>query len=48
VDGIFGSQTDGAVRGFQQALSVDFPSVAVDGMVGPVTCGRWSAGGLAG
>jgi peptidoglycan hydrolase-like protein with peptidoglycan-binding domain len=37
VDGIFGPTTDAAVRGFQQALSLDIPSVAVDGIVGPVT-----------
>jgi peptidoglycan hydrolase-like protein with peptidoglycan-binding domain len=40
VDGIFGLQTDAAVRGFQQALHQDIPSVAVDGIVGPVT---WQA-----
>ena len=37
VDGIFGPQTDGAMRGFQQAISLDVPSVAVDGIGGPVT-----------
>jgi len=37
VDGIFGPKTDAAVRGFQQALHQDIPSVAVDGIVGPVT-----------
>ena len=37
VDGIFGPKTDAAVRGFQQALHTDIPSVAVDGIVGPVT-----------
>ncbi|HSP38546.1 MAG TPA: peptidoglycan-binding protein [Frankiaceae bacterium] len=37
VDGIFGAQTEAAVRGFQQALHADIPSVAVDGIVGPVT-----------
>src|SRR5204863_9226603 len=37
VDGIFGPQTDAAVRGFQQALHQDIPSVTVDGIVGPVT-----------
>ena len=40
VDGIFGPVTDAAVRGFQQALSVDIPSVKVDGIVGPIT---WQA-----
>ena len=37
MDGISGPRTDEAVRGFQQALSLNVPSVAVDGMVGPVT-----------
>ena len=37
VDGIFGTKTDAAVRGFQKALHQDIPSVAVDGIVGPVT-----------
>jgi peptidoglycan hydrolase-like protein with peptidoglycan-binding domain len=37
VDGIFGPRTEGAVRGFQKALSLDFPEVVVDGIVGPVT-----------
>src|SRR5215469_5491165 len=40
VDGIFGSETDAAVRGFQQALQLDIASVTVDGIVGPVT---WQA-----
>jgi peptidoglycan hydrolase-like protein with peptidoglycan-binding domain len=40
VDGIFGPKTDAAVRGFQQALRQDTPSVTVDGIVGPVT---WQA-----
>jgi peptidoglycan hydrolase-like protein with peptidoglycan-binding domain len=37
VDGIFGPKTDAAVRAFQNALHQDIPSVAVDGIVGPVT-----------
>ena len=40
MDGIFGPNTDAAVRGFQQALHQDIPSVTVDGIVGPVT---WQA-----
>jgi peptidoglycan hydrolase-like protein with peptidoglycan-binding domain len=40
VDGVFGPKTDSTVRGFQHALSLDIPSVAVDGIVGPVT---WQA-----
>jgi peptidoglycan hydrolase-like protein with peptidoglycan-binding domain len=40
VDGIFGPNTDAAVRGFQRALHADIPSVTVDGIVGPVT---WQA-----
>ena len=40
IDGIFGPETDAAVRGFQQALYQDIPSVTVDGIVGPVT---WQA-----
>jgi peptidoglycan hydrolase-like protein with peptidoglycan-binding domain len=40
IDGIFGPRTDAAVRGFQQAVKQDVPSVAVDGIVGPVT---WQA-----
>ena len=37
IDGVFGPVTEAAVRGFQQALAADIPSVAVDGIVGPVT-----------
>jgi len=37
IDGIFGPGTAAAVRGFQQALHQDIPSVTVDGIVGPVT-----------
>ena len=48
VDGIFGPQTDGAVQGFQQAISLDVPSVAVDGIVGPVTWRALVSGMLAG
>jgi len=40
IDGTFGPVTEASVRGFQQALSLDIPSVAVDGIVGPVT---WQA-----
>jgi peptidoglycan hydrolase-like protein with peptidoglycan-binding domain len=40
VDGIFGPKTDSTVRGFQHALSLDTPSVTVDGTVGPIT---WQA-----
>jgi len=40
VDGDFGPKTDAALRGFQRALSLDIPSVVVDGIVGPVT---WQA-----
>ena len=40
VDGIFGPKTDAAVRGFQHALSLDIPSVKVDGIVGLIT---WQA-----
>jgi peptidoglycan hydrolase-like protein with peptidoglycan-binding domain len=40
VDGIFGPKTDAAVRGFQLAISQDVPSMAVDGIVGPMT---WQA-----
>jgi peptidoglycan hydrolase-like protein with peptidoglycan-binding domain len=40
VDGIFGPRTEAAVRGFQQALHQEIPSVTVDGIVGPVT---WQA-----
>jgi peptidoglycan hydrolase-like protein with peptidoglycan-binding domain len=39
-DGAFGPVTEAAVRGFQQALHLDIPSVTVDGTVGPVT---WQA-----
>jgi peptidoglycan hydrolase-like protein with peptidoglycan-binding domain len=40
VDGIFGPKTEAAVRGFQQALHQEIPSVTIDGVVGPVT---WQA-----
>ncbi|BCY09464.1 hypothetical protein L3i22_045520 [Actinoplanes sp. L3-i22] len=40
IDGIFGPQTEAAVRGFQQAVRADEPSMAVDGIVGPMT---WQA-----
>ena len=40
IDGDFGPKTEAAVRGFQQALHADVPSVVVDGIVGPIT---WQA-----
>jgi hypothetical protein len=40
VDGEYGPQTDAAVRAFQHALSLDIPSIAVDGFVGAMT---WQA-----
>ena len=48
IDGIFGTQTDGAVRGFQHAISLDDPSVAVDGIVGPLTWQALISGMLSG
>ena len=48
VDGIFGPQTDSTVRGFQQAVSLDVPSVIVDGIVGPVTWQALVSGMLSG
>jgi peptidoglycan hydrolase-like protein with peptidoglycan-binding domain len=48
VDGIFGQQTDSTVRGFQHALSLDIPSVVVDGIVGPVTWQALVSGMLSG
>jgi len=46
VDGIFGTKTDEAVRGFQQALSYDAPEVVVDGIVGPITWRALASGML--
>ncbi|GAA3950463.1 peptidoglycan-binding domain-containing protein [Actinoplanes auranticolor] len=40
VDGDFGPKTDAAVRAFQTAVHADVPSMAVDGIVGPMT---WQA-----
>ncbi len=48
VDGDFGPQTDAAVRAFQHALSLDIPSVAVDGVVGPMTWQALVSGMLSG
>jgi len=48
VDGVFGAKTDAAVRGFQQALHTDIPSVTVDGVVGPVTWQALVSGMLSG
>jgi peptidoglycan hydrolase-like protein with peptidoglycan-binding domain len=48
IDGIFGPQTEAAVRGFQQAIAQDVPSMAVDGIVGPMTWQALVSGMLAG
>jgi peptidoglycan hydrolase-like protein with peptidoglycan-binding domain len=48
VDGIFGPQTDSAVRGFQHAVSLDVASVVVDGIVGPITWQALISGMLSG
>jgi peptidoglycan hydrolase-like protein with peptidoglycan-binding domain len=48
IDGIFGPKTEASVRGFQEALSVDIPTVAVDGIVGRVTWRALVSGMLAG
>jgi len=48
VDGIFGPQTDSAVRAFQKAVSADVPSMAVDGIVGPMTWQALVSGMLSG
>lgn len=37
VDGIFGPKTEAAVRAFQTAVHAEEPSMAVDGIVGPMT-----------
>jgi peptidoglycan hydrolase-like protein with peptidoglycan-binding domain len=48
VDGIFGPRTEAAVRAFQQAIAQDVPSMAVDGIVGPMTWQALVSGMLAG
>jgi peptidoglycan hydrolase-like protein with peptidoglycan-binding domain len=48
VDGIFGPQTDSTIRGFRHALSLDIPSVVVDGIVGPITWQALVSGMLSG
>jgi peptidoglycan hydrolase-like protein with peptidoglycan-binding domain len=48
VDGIFGPKTDSTVRAFQHALSLDIPSVVVDGIVGPITWQALVSGMLSG
>jgi peptidoglycan hydrolase-like protein with peptidoglycan-binding domain len=48
IDGDFGPQTDAAVRAFQHDLSLDIPSVIVDGIVGPVTWQALVSGMLSG
>jgi peptidoglycan hydrolase-like protein with peptidoglycan-binding domain len=40
IDGIFGPETEAAVRDFQAGVRADVPSMAVDGIVGPMT---WQA-----
>ena len=47
VDGIFGPKTEAAVRAFQRPLHQEIPSVAVDGIVGPVTWRALVSGMLA-
>jgi len=48
VDGVFGTETDSTVRGFQHAISLDIPSVVVDGIVGPITWRALVSGMLSG
>jgi peptidoglycan hydrolase-like protein with peptidoglycan-binding domain len=48
LDGIFGPETEAAVRGFQQALHTGIPTVTVDGIVGPMTWQALVSGMLAG
>src|SRR6478736_10012251 len=48
VDGDFGPQTDATVRAFQHALSLDIPTMAVDGIVGPMTWQGLVSGMLSG
>jgi peptidoglycan hydrolase-like protein with peptidoglycan-binding domain len=48
VDGKFGPKTEAAVRGFQQAVHQDVPSMTVDGIVGPMTWQALVSGMLSG
>jgi peptidoglycan hydrolase-like protein with peptidoglycan-binding domain len=48
VVGDFGSQTDAGVRAFQHAISLDIPSMTVDGIVGPMTWQGLVSGRLSG
>jgi peptidoglycan hydrolase-like protein with peptidoglycan-binding domain len=48
VDGDFGPQTDATVRAFQHALSLDIATMAVDGIVGPMTWQGLVSGMLSG
>ena len=48
IDGIFGPKTEAAVRAFQTAIAQDVPSMAVDGIVGPMTWQALVSGMLAG
>jgi len=48
IDGIFGPKTETAVRGFQEGIRTMVSSMAVDGIVGPMTWQALISGMLAG
>ena len=48
VDGQYGPKTQAAVRGFQQSLQVEVPTVVVDGITGPMTWQALVSGMLSG
>ena len=48
MDGIFGPVTERAVRAFQTGVRADEPTMAVDGIVGPMTWQALVSGMLAG